>query len=721
MTVSYTTAKVIYEGNGQTTQWDIPFPYLSESDVQLFLIHADGTETALTSDFTIDPDLHAVLYPMSGSQTPPLPAGEKLMILRRTALAQQTEFEAQQAFDPFLLEEGYDKAMMIAQEQAEEIARAIKFPASCTAAQTNAQSYLSQITSGVAAAQLSVQAAQTSASNAAQSAEDASDEADRSAWNADNAQQAQINAAVSYNQAKQFAESASSSAASALSKASEAQTAAAAAQTSLTSAQASAQAAAASAQEAQNAVQTHNTNAQAHSDIRTTLAGKAEQTALSVHTADTDNPHAVSKTQVGLGNVDNTADMDKPVSTAAQAALDLKADSADVDADISDINAALERKQDDGDFHPEDYGWPDIRPGTSPNSMVLLAGVKTDYSQYDNLGFVPTCEGGYNVFIDGVPYGQTYASGAQCSITWSQYSATSGFSVTQPQALSAHIVQIVPATAGNNITAFKCARVADTGTEEQGLLWVHMPQGINLPDSAFSYSSRLLNAILAAITTESGELKIYNGGIFQNTQGLVYVPVLDFSSFSGNLYLMFQNSGLKSVTLKNLQLSGAVASSAFEGCRNLKEAKFIGCSVRPSTVSYMFHNANGLIKLPQLDFSEAASFQNFLTQTTNLKAAILNFATAANMTALGAYGSATSAANGIKGVLVSAQAPFTGSSPQINVSNTGLDQAALVALFESLPTVTAGQVINITGATGAASLTAEQLAIATNKGWTVTR
>ena len=29
--------------------------------------------------------------------------------------------------------------------------------------------------------------------------------------------------------------------------------------------------------------------------------------------------------------------------------------------------------------------------------------------------------------------------------------------------------------------------------------------------------------------------------------------------------------------------------------------------------------------------------------------------------------------------------------------------------------------INITGATGAASLTAEQLAIATNKGWTVTR
>lgn len=35
---------------------------------------------------------------------------------------------------------------------------------------------------------------------------------------------------------------------------------------------------------------------------------------------------------VGLGNVDNTADADKPISTAMQAALDAKADSATVTA-----------------------------------------------------------------------------------------------------------------------------------------------------------------------------------------------------------------------------------------------------------------------------------------------------------------------------------------------------------------------------------------------------
>lgn len=43
---------------------------------------------------------------------------------------------------------------------------------------------------------------------------------------------------------------------------------------------------------------------------------------LAAHTGRTDNPHGVTKAQVGLGNVDNTSDVDKPVSNAVQAALD---------------------------------------------------------------------------------------------------------------------------------------------------------------------------------------------------------------------------------------------------------------------------------------------------------------------------------------------------------------------------------------------------------------
>lgn len=40
------------------------------------------------------------------------------------------------------------------------------------------------------------------------------------------------------------------------------------------------------------------------------------------HIGSQDNPHRVTKAQLGLGNVDNTADMDKPVSTAQRLAID---------------------------------------------------------------------------------------------------------------------------------------------------------------------------------------------------------------------------------------------------------------------------------------------------------------------------------------------------------------------------------------------------------------
>lgn len=44
---------------------------------------------------------------------------------------------------------------------------------------------------------------------------------------------------------------------------------------------------------------------------------------LSTHTALINNPHAVTQAQVGLSNVDNTSDANKPVSTLQQAAIDV--------------------------------------------------------------------------------------------------------------------------------------------------------------------------------------------------------------------------------------------------------------------------------------------------------------------------------------------------------------------------------------------------------------
>lgn len=55
----------------------------------------------------------------------------------------------------------------------------------------------------------------------------------------------------------------------------------------------------------------------------------AAQGDINLHILDVANPHAVTKAQVSLGNVDNTSDADKPVSTAQGIAIGLKISSTE--------------------------------------------------------------------------------------------------------------------------------------------------------------------------------------------------------------------------------------------------------------------------------------------------------------------------------------------------------------------------------------------------------
>ena len=50
----------------------------------------------------------------------------------------------------------------------------------------------------------------------------------------------------------------------------------------------------------------------------------ANLSTLTSHISNISNPHSVTKSQVGLGNVDNTSDANKPISTATQTALNGK-------------------------------------------------------------------------------------------------------------------------------------------------------------------------------------------------------------------------------------------------------------------------------------------------------------------------------------------------------------------------------------------------------------
>lgn len=77
-------------------------------------------------------------------------------------------------------------------------------------------------------------------------------------------------------------------------------------------------------------------------ELDAAIAAGSDLAALEAHLADHANPHVVTKTQVGLGSADNTADTAKPISILTQAALDAKAALAHVHAttDITGFTAA---------------------------------------------------------------------------------------------------------------------------------------------------------------------------------------------------------------------------------------------------------------------------------------------------------------------------------------------------------------------------------------------
>lgn len=66
---------------------------------------------------------------------------------------------------------------------------------------------------------------------------------------------------------------------------------------------------------------------------------KAEASTVNAHINNTSNPHNVSKAQLGLGNVDNTADADKPLSNVQRASVEDIIDERDLITNLNNVVA----------------------------------------------------------------------------------------------------------------------------------------------------------------------------------------------------------------------------------------------------------------------------------------------------------------------------------------------------------------------------------------------
>ncbi len=134
------------------------------------------------------------------------------------------------------------------------------------------------------------------------------------------------------------------------------------------------------------------------------------------HIADMDNPHSVTKAQVGLGNVDNTSDMAKPVSTAQAEAINAKYTKPDTGIPLTDLASSVVALLNSisGKYEKPNGGIPQADLSSAVQALLTLAGTalqsisSTDVT--DALGYTPY-DGATN------PNGYTSNTGTVTGIT----------------------------------------------------------------------------------------------------------------------------------------------------------------------------------------------------------------------------------------------------------------------------------------------------------------
>lgn len=388
--------------------------------------------------------------------------------------------------------------------------------------------------------------------------------------------------------------------------------------------------------------------------------------------------------------------------------------------DLSNLSASGEAKL-AGDVWQKPADWIDIRSGALPNSVYFLVGHSADYQTYPKFSLTATItnSGTYDVFVDGAKQATT-ASGSDTELVWSTLALTSGYDVTTPAALKAHIVRVTPSSSSNQFSAI---HLTVNSSVEQGVLWAHTTcnYAVNYQNFLSAHDINSKCFICQAFTGADGVIYINSfTSTLRNCSSLEWVDVLDGKNTSSlSFNLPFKGSGVRNLVLKNFTTASGVYDNFYD-MPNLKKIKLENVKLQDLKGS-VFRDCPKLESLPSCSFLAEQPNYLIIRYLESLRDTFLDLQDITSCPKFTLCGISGHRMDGLKGVVFNSNCSITGSSPQIDVSYTGLTKTALVQMFNSLPTVTDSQVVNVTACTGADDLTAEDLAIATGKGWTVTR
>lgn len=128
MTISTTTSRISYNGNGATTAFSFPYRFFENADLVVELVDAAGAVTThvLNTDYTVtgaDLDAGGTVTMI----TPPA-SGERLVIRRVVEATQETDYISGDPFPAESHERALDKLTMLVQQNQEALTRTLQLP-----------------------------------------------------------------------------------------------------------------------------------------------------------------------------------------------------------------------------------------------------------------------------------------------------------------------------------------------------------------------------------------------------------------------------------------------------------------------------------------------------------------------------------------------------------------------------------------------------------------
>ena len=352
-------------------------------------------------------------------------------------------------------------------------------------------------------------------------------------------------------------------------------------------------------------------------------------------------------------------------------------------------------------------------PTPAENEMYLLFHIHDGVSSL--LAFTVTCTGNYTVALGTVSNGSFVQMSSTTVASESKYEAEL-FADDYGDFTSDGMKQVMVKVSGTDILTWEPSTHSKKTSPSNFAGWSIIEISCNLPSGkkvACGNNTQSLALEKLQYFTWVGKNAVTNmAAMFQNCYALTAIPQLDTSAVT-NMRYMF-GSCYSLTAIPQLDTSAVTGmSSMFQTCYALTAIPQLDTSA-VTNMAAMFQNCYALTAIPQLDTSAVTNMSSMFQNCYALTAIPqLDTSAVTNMSSM--FQNCYALTSIVLDNTVTGWAGY-----DIALKECSLGHAAIVAFFDSLPTITSAKAITLTGNPGVSELTAAEKAIATGKGWTLT-